>query len=151
MTIIDDDPGQLALSDESGLATRLESSVARGDTLIDEDPGQLALPDESRLEPRLEFSAPRGGTLIDEDPGRLALSHESGHDPRLDSRVTRGDRLAIDPLRDAHGLAASIENLKALLHRERRLVEEWNAKLYESTTAGSAARRLMALKHPDRR
>lgn len=85
-------------------------------------------------------------TIIGEDPGQLALPDESGLATRLETPATRGDRLAIDPLRDAQVLAASIENLKALLRLERRLVEGWNAKLYENTTAGSAARRLMTLK-----
>ena len=63
---------------------------------------------------------------------------------------TRDDRAAIDPLRDAQALAGMIENLKALLRRQHQLVEAWNATLYENSAAGSAARRLLALKQSDR-
>jgi hypothetical protein len=119
-------------------------------TIIDDDPRRLARPVEGGLDPRLAASGASGGTMTG-DPRRLARPVEGGLDPRLAASGASGDRLATDPLRDAQVLAASIENLRALLQLERRLIENWDAKLYGNTTAGSAARRLVALKHADRR
>ena len=60
-------------------------------------------------------------------------------------------RSPVDPLKDARALQASIDNLKALLNLQLRQVEQLNARLYEDTAGGSAARRLMAVKQAERR
>jgi hypothetical protein len=89
--------------------------------------------------------------MIDQSPEQLVRRDNTVCDPNLGPSRTRDDGLATDPLRDAQALAGMIENLKVLLDLERRLVQAWNAKLYDRTTAGSAAQRLMAVKQSDRR
>jgi hypothetical protein len=56
------------------------------------------------------------------------------------------DNHSINPLRDAQSLCARIEGLKALLELQRRQVEAWETRLYGNAPAGTAARRLVALK-----
>jgi hypothetical protein len=109
-----------------------------------------------RRRSRLIFVAPshlRGSdqlAIIAKGPEQLVRRDERGCDPRAGTSRARHDQLAIDPLRDAQALAGLVENLKALLSLERQLVDAWNATLYETSTAGTAARRLLALKQLDR-
>ncbi len=56
------------------------------------------------------------------------------------------DNHSVDPLRDAQSLCAKIESLKALLDLQRRQFENWETRLYGTAPAGTAARRLHALK-----
>ena len=88
--------------------------------------------------------------IIAKGSKQLVRRDDRSCDPGAGPSRTRHDQLAIDPLRDAQALAGMIENLKALLNLERQLVDAWSATLYEKSTAGSAARRLLALKQSDR-
>jgi ribonuclease HI len=56
-----------------------------------------------------------------------------------------------DPLQDALELRAQIRGLKALLDLQRWQIEVLTDKLYSTEPAGTAARRLLALKQSEAR
>jgi hypothetical protein len=56
-----------------------------------------------------------------------------------------------DPLQDALELRAQIRGLKALLDLQRWQIEVLTDRLYSSEPGGTAARRLLALKHSESR
>lgn len=52
----------------------------------------------------------------------------------------------LDPLQDALAIQARIKGLRALLELQRWQIEVLSSRLYAGDSAGTAARRLLALK-----
>jgi hypothetical protein len=88
------------------------------------------------------------------DPGHCVPRFSSSCSAMIHPKIVRDGPMKLsgpDPLQDALELRARIRGLKALLDLQRWQIEVLTDKLYSSEPGGTAARRLLALKHSETR